>query len=59
MRTTAKINKRATAINCAILPVDEVIDVMQLVLAVREHLLEIVLGDFESLKRLLLLTDAR
>lgn len=59
MRTTAQINQGTTAIDGTLLPSHELVDIVQLVLAVREHLLEVFLGDLQSIKALLLLENAR
>lgn len=55
MGTPAKINERTTTIDGAVLSFDEIVDVMQFVLAVREHLFEVFFGDIQSFKCLLLL----
>ena len=54
MGTPAEINQGTTSVNGTLLPSDKFVDVVQLVLAVRKHLPEILLGDFQSVETLLL-----
>lgn len=58
MRTSAKIDQRTTSVDCARGAVgNTLVDKVLLVFAVVEHLKELVLGHFQTLKRLLLLDD--
>jgi hypothetical protein len=57
MRASAKIDQSAASVYGALLPFHKMIDVVQFVLAVREHLLEIVLGDFQPVEALFLLEN--
>ena len=59
MRSTAQINQGSTAVDSALCAIgDSLVDEILLVLAVLEHLEELILGHLEALKRLLLLDDA-
>jgi hypothetical protein len=57
MRTSAKIDQSAASIDGALLPFHQVIDVVQFVLAVRKHLLEIFFGHFQPVEALFLLEN--
>lgn len=59
MRSPAQINQSTAAIHGTLLPSYKLVDIVQLVLAVRKHLLEVLLGDLQSVEALLLLEDAR
>lgn len=58
MRTSAKINQGTASVHSALFARDELFDVVQLVFAVRKHLAEILLGDFQTIKALLVLEDS-
>lgn len=57
MGTPTEINKCTTAVDSAAFTSHELVDVVQFVFAVTEHLLEVLFGDFQSVKALLLLKD--
>jgi hypothetical protein len=59
MRSTAQINQGTAAIHGTLLPSHKLVNIVQLVLAVRKHLLEVLLGDLQSVEALLLLENAR
>ena len=58
MGTSAQIDQGTTPVDSALLSGDELVNVVQLVLAVREHLLEVLLRNLQSIETLLLLEDA-
>lgn len=58
MRTSAQIDKRTASVDSAQSTVrNSLVDEILLVLAVVEHLEELILGHFQTLKRLLLLDN--
>jgi hypothetical protein len=59
VRSSAQINQGSTAVDSALGAIgDSLVDEILLVLAVLEHLEELILGHLETLKGLLLLDDA-
>jgi hypothetical protein len=59
MRASAEIDKGSATVDGAALASDELVNVVQLIFAVCEHLLEVLLGDLQSVEALLLFKDAR
>lgn len=59
MRSPAQIYQSTAAIDGTLLSSHKLVNIMQLVLAVRKHLLEVLLGDLQSIEALLLLENAR
>ena len=59
MRASAEIDKGTVTIDGAAFAGDELINVVQLVFAVCEHLFEVLLGNFQSVEALLLLEATR
>jgi hypothetical protein len=59
MRASAEIDKGSATVDGAAFTGDELINVVQLIFAVSEHLLEVLLGDLQSVEALFLLEDAR
>jgi hypothetical protein len=57
VRPTAQINESAATVNRALLPLHKVIDVVELIFAIRKHLLEVLLAHFQPVKALSLLKD--
>lgn len=57
VRTAAQIDKGTAAVDCAVLSLDKVVDIVKLILGVGEHLLQVLLGNLQSLELLLLLAD--
>lgn len=56
--TSAQIDQGTAAVDSTALSSHELVDVVKLVLAVGEHLLEVLLGNLQSVEALLLLEDA-
>lgn len=59
VRSSAKIDQGSATVDGALFSGDQLFDVVQLVLAVREHLPEVLFRDFQSVKALFLLEDPR
>ncbi len=59
MRAPAEIDKRTASVNSALLSSHKLVNIVQLVLAVRKHLLEVLLGNLQSVETLLLLENLR
>lgn len=59
MRSPAQIDQSTAAIDGTLVPSHKLVDIVQLVLAVRKHLLEVLLGDLQPVETLLLLVYAR
>lgn len=59
MGAPTEINKCTTAVDSTAFASHELVDVVQFVFAVTEHLLEVLFGDFQSVEALLLLKDLR
>ena len=59
MRASAEIDKGTATVDGAAFTGDELVNIVQLVFAVGEHLLEILLRNLQSVEALLLLEDAR
>ena len=59
VRSSAKVDQGTATVDRTLLPSDQLVDVVQLVLAVRKHLPEVLLGDLQSVKALLLLEYPR
>lgn len=59
MRAPAEIDKRTASVNSALLSSHKLVNIVQLVLAVRKHLLEVLLGNLQSVETLLLLENFR
>lgn len=58
MGTSAQVDQGTTPVDSALLSGDELVNVVQLVLAVGEHLLEVLLRNLQSIETLLFLEDA-
>ena len=58
MGAPAQIDQGTTPVDSALLSSHQLIDVVQLVLAVREHLLEVFFRNLQSVEALLFLEDA-
>jgi hypothetical protein len=59
VRSPTEIDQGTTAVNRALLTRHQLIDIMKLIFAVGEHLLEVLLRDFEAIEALLFLEDTR
>jgi len=59
VRATAEIDEGTTTVDGAALARHELVNIVQLVFTVTEHLLEVLLGNLQSVETLLLLEDAR
>lgn len=57
MRASAEIDKGTVTIDGAAFAGDELVNIVQLVFAVCEHLFEVLLGNLQSVEALLLLED--
>lgn len=57
VRTSAQINERTAAVDRTVLSLDQVVDVVQLILAVVEHLLQILFRNLQTIEGLLLFED--
>ena len=58
MRAPAKIDKRTTAIYSALLAGNQLINIVQLVLAVREHFLQVLFRNLQPVKALFVLENS-
>ena len=57
VRSSAKVNQGTASVHGALFARNELIDVVQLVFAVRKHFAEILLGNFQAIEALLVLED--
>ena len=57
VRATAQVNQGTATVDGTLLPGNQLVNVVKLVLAVREHLLEVLFRDLQPIEALLLLED--
>lgn len=57
VRASAEINKGTATVDSAAFAGNELVNIVQLVFAVCEHLLEVLLGDLQTVEALLLFED--